>query len=110
MNEAPRNLWNEKLPNQLLLAITLLSNSSDLEKFLRDVMTEKEITEISARLEAARLLKEGASYETIAKSTGLSTRTIARISQWLKQGTGGYATALETLTAHHSHIPPARAE
>jgi hypothetical protein len=32
--------------------------------------------------------------------------TIARISDWLQNGAGGYQTALR----HHAHIPPVRAE
>ncbi len=110
MKENNSAIWNKALPKQFLLTISLLSNRSMLADFLRDVMTEKEIIEISARFEAARLLKDGVSYEIISQKTGLSTRTIARISQWLKQGTGGYAAAFDTLTAHHSHIPPVRAE
>lgn len=111
------SLWQLNQPKQLLQAIDLLANSSDLPNFLRDVLTEKEILEISARFEAARLLKAGVSYEAIITQTKLSSRTVARISQWLKTGTGGYDAAFKAISstqstqpAHHSHIPPARAE
>lgn len=101
------------MPRQLLRAFYSLAGSNNFPAFLRDILTEKEITEIAARFEAARLLMTGASYATIQKQTKLSTRTIARISRWLKEGAGGYAAALELLVIPQidsSHIPPVRAE
>lgn len=79
-----------------------------MRAFLCDVMTEKEIIEISARLEAARMLSLGAKYEDIIKATKLSSRTVARISDWLKNGAGGYKEALD-IVEHQSHSLPARA-
>ena len=117
----PTKIWLNPSPQQLLAAISALSGTQDLPNFLSDVLTEKEILEISARFQAAQLLTQGVSYERITQQTKLSTRTIARISQWLKEGTGGYQAAIASLNAaqsdstsqtgaHHSHIPPARAE
>lgn len=81
-----------------------------MELFLRDIMTEREIGEMSARLEAAKMLRAGKTYTDIVVATKLSSRTVARISDWLKNGSGGYATALEILAAHHAHPSPARVE
>ena len=36
------------------------------------------------------MLDAGNSYREIEEQTGLSSRTIARISHWLKSGKGGY--------------------
>lgn len=80
-----------------------------MQNFLRDVMTEKEIVEISARFEAARMLTEGKKYSEIIAATKLSSRTVARISEWLQNGCNGYQAALKTAN-HHGHISPARAE
>ncbi|QQS17285.1 TrpR YerC/YecD [Candidatus Saccharibacteria bacterium] len=80
-----------------------------MQKFLRDVMTEKEIIEMSARLQAAKMLRDGATYADITTSTKLSSRTVARISDWLRNGAGGYDIALDMINAHHPHVPPARA-
>ena len=77
-----------------------------MQAFLRDVMTEKEIIELSARLEAAKMLSDGEKYTDIVATTKLSSRTVARISDWLRSGTGGYKDAI----AHHSHLWPARAD
>lgn len=72
-------------------------------------MTEKEIIEISSRFEAAKMLQQGKKYTEIIEKTKLSSRTVARISDWMQNGCGGYEAALELANAHHGHIPPARA-
>ena len=99
-------VWKNPLPAQFSDAVFRMASRAELQDFLRDAMTEKEIIEISARFEAARLLEQNISYVEIAKQTNLSSRTIARISDWLQNGTGGYKNAL----AHHAHISPVRAE
>lgn len=81
-----------------------------MQNFLRDVMTEKEIIEISSRLQAAKMLKEGKKYTEVIEKTKLSSRTVARISDWMQNGQGGYEAALKIINEHHSHISPVRAE
>lgn len=113
MTTVDNKIWSSESSQKLLEAIINLSASPKLSDFLSDVLTEKEILEISARFKAATLLREGASYETIRTETKLSTRTIARISQWLQNGTGGYdaaIAALDTPKAHQAHMSPALAD
>ena len=45
--------WNTRQNNQLLEAFLALKSKGEAERFLRDIMTEKEILEFSNRLEAA---------------------------------------------------------
>ena len=103
-------LWNSKDTLQFAEVLVNIDNKVDMQNFLRDAMTEKEIIEISARLEAAKMLKAGKSYTEIVEKTKLSSRTVARISDWLKNGMGGYEIALKTIESHHQHTSPARAE
>ena len=63
---------------------------------------EKEIIEVSARFEAAKMLTAGESYVKVITRTGLSSRTVARISDWLQNGAGGYMAALQTLKTLHT--------
>lgn len=98
MQSSTSKIWQLPLPKQFSAALTAISNVSAMQNFLRDVMTEKEIIEMSARLEAARLLSNGTRYTDISQQTKLSSRTIARISSWLENGSGGYKAALH-------HIP-----
>ncbi len=102
------DIWSEELPAQLVTVLASINDPDLMRAFLRDVMTEKEIVEISARLRAAQMLRVGQTYAAVVRETKLSSRTVARISDWMQNGTGGYEAILGG--AHHTHISPARAE
>ena len=63
---SPRN----KKEKALVSALVSLRSETDMSAFMRDLMTLPEIEEFSNRLEIARLLLEGHSYEMIAKKAG----------------------------------------
>ncbi|MES2970836.1 MAG: YerC/YecD family TrpR-related protein [Patescibacteria group bacterium] len=109
MSDSKTTIWQSESAQQLVEALLSINSGSDMQNFLRDVMTEKEIIEVSARLEAARMLKTGSKYIEIVAKTKLSSRTVARISDWMQNGCGGYEPVLTKLSTHHNHIPPARA-
>ena len=46
------------------------------------------------RWEVAKLLDEGLPYLEVARRAHASTTTVTRVSQWLRNGEGGYALAL----------------
>lgn len=95
------DIWNEAMPSRFATELTDISDMSLMRAFLRDVMTGSELREISARLRAAEMLRDGCTYKVIAKETRLSSRTIARISEWMRSGAGGYAAVLD-----HAHVLP----
>jgi TrpR-related protein YerC/YecD len=104
------SVWETATARQFAEVVSAIPDASTMQSFLRDVMTEKEIIEISSRLEAARMLQQGKKYTEIIEKTKLSSRTIARISDWMQNGQGGYEVALAIVDTHHNHIPPASAE
>ena len=108
MSQDVSKVWKDDKAQQLVEVLLSISDKTTMQNFLRDVMTEKEIIEISARFEAARMLTEGKKYTEIVAKTKLSSRTVARISEWLQNGCNGYQAALNVI--HHDHILPARAE
>lgn len=110
MSQDVTKVWKDKSAQQLAAALTAIVDKQTMQDFLRDVMTEKEIIEISSRLEAARMLQTGSKYTDIVAKTKLSSRTVARISDWLQNGCNGYQAALKIINKHHNHISPARAE
>ncbi len=110
MSQVVDTIWKSSNTQKLTEVLASMSNISDIQAFLRDVMTEKEITEVSSRLEAACMLNRGVTYSEIVEKTKLSSRTVARISDWSKNGRGGYAKAINIINAHHSHIPPVCAD
>lgn len=89
-------LWNREA-DALLSSILSLSDLSEARRFFRDLMTEDEIRMIVDRWQVARMLHAGRTYRQIAEDTGLSSRTIARISRWLQSGKGGYRHMLAHL-------------
>lgn len=112
MTQTDSTIWSDPIAQRFADALVSLDSNDTMRNFLRDVLTEKEIIEISARLEAARLLRTGATYTEVVSQTRLSSRTVARISDWMKNGSGGYAAVLEAAPSdiHHDHLPPAHAE
>ena len=97
------DVWNEPMPAKLAAILVGIQSPDTMQAFLRDVMTEKELREIGARLRAAEMLYGNATYTAIVKETKLSSRTIARISEWMQHGAGGY---LVVLNETHPHVSP----
>jgi TrpR-related protein YerC/YecD len=96
-----RKIGWTKNTNSLFEAILSLKNIKDCQNFFRDLLTEKEIFEFSNRWKAAKMLSKGATYEKISTETKLSSRTIARINQWLRKGTGGYQKMIKKQNYHN---------
>jgi len=82
----PRN----KKEKQFIQALTSIQTEHEMTSLLRDLLTLPEIEEFANRLEIARLLLEGGSYEVIAEKAGVSTTTVTRVAHWLYKGCGGY--------------------
>jgi len=94
--------YKDKKINLLLNSFIKIDSIEESKSFIRDLMTESEITELSNRLYAAILLSDGITYKKIEKETSLSSRTIARISYWLKNGNLGYQSIINKI--HPPHI------
>ena len=82
---------------QFYKAVLALEDEEECRKFFDDVATIKEILDLSARLEVARLLSEGAVFSEISKETGASSATISRVNKCLSYGEGGYETVLKRI-------------
>ena len=81
----------------LIDAIITLEDRDSAERFFRDLCTERELSEMVARWSVVRGLAQGSSYRALHDATGVSTATITRINDWVRNGTGGYGEALERL-------------
>lgn len=81
----------------MIQAILALKTSDEAERFLRDLMTKKEIEELANRLKAAEMLTKKLPYSLIEEKTGLSSTTVARVSRWLKGPGGGYKLVFKKL-------------
>jgi len=83
--------------NQFYKAILTLESEEECRKFFDDVATIKEVLDLSARLEVARMLADGNVFSEISRETGASSATISRVNKCLTYGEGGYRTVLERL-------------
>ena len=81
----------------LIKAMMTLENEEECRAFLEDLMTTKEILDISQRVVVAKMLSEQAVYNKIAEETGASTATISRVNRSYSYGTGAYKTVLARL-------------
>lgn len=88
-----------ELVENLLAALSHMHDEDAIYALLQDLCTVREITEMSQRLEVARLLDQGTSYLEIQELTGVSATTISRVSKCLNYGSGGYGVALAALSA-----------
>jgi TrpR-related protein YerC/YecD len=79
---------------KLLRAILSLRSPPEAWRFFRDLMTDDELAMIARRWRVVSMLSEGASYRQITEQTGMSSRTVARIARWFREGPGGYRLAL----------------
>lgn len=90
------NFYSDDM-ERLFKAILALENMDECYKFFEDVCTVKELQDMSQRLEVARMLKDGKSYQEVSRETGASTATISRVNKCLVYGSGGYSSILEKL-------------
>lgn len=88
---------NDPAIDQLFEAILTLKNVEECYVFFDDLCTVNEINSMSQRLEVARMLGKGATYNQIEQETGASTATISRVKRCLNYGNDGYDLALERL-------------
>lgn len=82
---------------QFYNAVLSLENEEECRRFFDDVATIKEVLDLSARLEVARLLSKGEVFSVISKETGASSATISRVNKCITYGEGGYVTVLARL-------------
>ena len=75
-------------------AILSLTTKDECYAFFEDLCTIKEVQDMADRLEVARLLLEGLTYEQIEKQTGMSSATISRVNRCIQYGPGGYKHVL----------------
>ena len=68
--------------------IPLIQTKEECQALFEDLCTYKEIESMAQRLQAARLLMEGVTYEQIIEQTGISSATLSRVSKCVKYGSG----------------------
>lgn len=96
MRDGYDNIYDKRL-EMLARALTAVKTLDEAYRFLDDICTKAEIDEMSKRLVAAIMLRDGLTYAEVSSLTGLSTATITRVNRALKSGNCGYSTVLERI-------------
>lgn len=92
---AEKNPRRNETIDALFDAILSLETREECYDFFEDLCTVKEISDMAQRLEAAKLLLDGSTYEQIVKTVEISTATISRINRCIQYGSGGYRDTIE---------------
>ena len=87
----------DELADQLCEAVLSLQNLEEWYQFFEDVCPIGEMKALAQRLEVARMLDAGHTYDEIVARTGASTATISRVKRCLHYGADGYKLVLERL-------------
>lgn len=87
--------------DELVQTFFSLQSEEECRDFLRDLCTAQELTQLSQRLQVAKLLAAGETYDAISARLPVSSATITRVNTALSYGSGGYRTALERRTARN---------
>ena len=95
MNHVARNP-NESI-DELFQVILSLKDMDECRAFFSDLCTMQELVLMAQRVQVAKLLMNGETYEKIRSQASVSSSTITRISTELQYGSGGYRTVLGRL-------------
>lgn len=88
------NKLQEQEFKPLFEAILKLESVEECNRFFEDLCTIRELKDMSDRLEVAKLLLAGDTYESISEKTKVSSATISRINRCIQYGNGGYAEVI----------------
>ena len=81
----------------LFEAILALQTKEECQAFFEDLCTMRELEDMAQRVEAARLLLDGKTYDQIVRLAAIRTATISRINRCIRYGGGGYETVLRRI-------------
>ena len=93
----------KEITDALFQAILSLNNLEECYAFFEDLCTMKEIADMAQRVETAKMLLNGNTYEQIVKTVEISTATISRINRCIQYGEGGYQKILARIEPNQSN-------
>ncbi len=95
----------DPLADRFCQAVLTLRAPEECYRFFEDVCTIGEFKAMAQRLEIARLLFEGRTYDEVAERTGASSATISRVRRFLEYGADGYRLVLARLGVRPARQP-----
>lgn len=93
------SIKRDRQTDELFRSMLHLTSIDECYAYFEDLCTVKEIRDMGQRLEVARLMDAGSSYQNAQQATGASSATIGRVKKCLDYGAGGYRLILDRLSA-----------
>src|SRR5699024_12318760 len=81
--------------DELCDAILTSENREECYQFFDDLCTVNEIQSLSQRLQVAKKIKQGYTYETIEQESGASTARLSRVKRSLQWDNDAYTMNLD---------------
>ncbi len=85
------------LVDQFFMAVGKLKTLEEFYMFFEDVCTVSELKALAQRMQVAKMVSQGSTYDDIVSKTGASTATIARVKRCFDYGSGGYKLVLSRI-------------
>ncbi len=80
---------------ELYREILKLETLEECEIFFEDLCTIKELESMSQRIQSAKMLLDGKTYNEVIEHTEISSATLSRVSKCIQYGNGGYKSIIE---------------
>lgn len=89
-----------ELHREITQVLSKLSEPSEIEILLRDLLTPSEVEALTERWAIVRALDAGDTQRKVSEALGVSITTVSRGSRSLKYGLGGFRRAFDSLGKH----------
>lgn len=83
--------------DQLFDAMLSLKDRDECYQFFDDLATMSEVQSLAQRLQVAKMLIDGSTYNSIENETKASTATISRVRRCINYGSDGYKLVVDRL-------------
>src|SRR5687768_10017930 len=88
----------------LINALVACQSMGEAALFLQDILTLNEMKTLAKRLQIAKPLLAGMTYEEIEETLHVSHSTVAKISAWMTERGDGFRKIIEKLPAQKENI------
>ena len=89
----------KELVDNFVQVLADLRQPQQAKRFLQDFLTKAELLTLAKRLAVAFMLEKDTPYGEIKKELGVSSATIASVTQMMQKNPEGFRTALQHLEA-----------
>lgn len=90
-------LQRNERTDALFRSILTLTSVEECYQYFEDLCTVQEVRDFGQRLEIARILHDGGSYQQAAGTVGVSSATVGRVKRCLNYGAGGYKMVIDRM-------------